>query len=140
MAHHSIPIRVYYEDTDAGGIVYHGSFLRFAERGRTELLRAVGYNNSDLTRELGTLFVMRHMDINYLKPALLDDLLDLRTSVTKMKGSSFVMKQTFFRQKEGIEEKLAEILATLVTVDANIIKPRPLPDNLRQAFSEYEEA
>lgn len=139
MTHHSIPIRVYYEDTDAGGIVYHGSYLRFAERGRTELLRAAGFSNHNLAQDLRLLFVMRHMDINYFKPAVLDDLLELRTSIETMKGSSFVMKQTFFRQKEGIEQKIAEILATLVTVDANIIKPKPLPDAVRQAFSNYIE-
>lgn len=138
MKHHAFPIRIYYEDTDAGGIVYHGQYINFGERGRTEFLRHLGYNNSELTRELGTLFVVRHIDINYLKPAWLDDVLEIRTSVASMKNTSFVMHQTFFRQKDGAQEEvIADMRVALVCVEASEIKPKKIPDAVRKEFAQY---
>lgn len=130
---HTHPIRIYYEDTDAGGIVYHASFIRFGERGRTEFLRHIGYNNSDLTRELGTVFVVRHIEIDYLKPAYLDDLIDLTTSIKDMRNSSFVMQQTFYKQ----EEIICDLKVTLVCVKTDGIKPVRLPDNIRTSFERH---
>ncbi|MFP4314383.1 MAG: YbgC/FadM family acyl-CoA thioesterase [Alphaproteobacteria bacterium] len=142
--YHSIESRVYYENTDAGGIVYHGQYLNFAERGRTELLRKIGYQSSDLTKEHGIMFVARHVDINYYAPAFLDDLLEIRTSVAALKNSSFTMRQTLFRHKDALdkkseEEKIAEVMVTLVCVKANGIKPLRVPDMLREKFTEYLE-
>ena len=96
MAHHDMKIRIYYEDTDAGGVVYHGSYLNFAERGRTEFLRDIGHQNSDLRKEFGVIFVVKHMDIEYVSPGFLDDILRLETSIEEMKNSSFVMRQTLY--------------------------------------------
>lgn len=148
MKHHIHPIRIYYEDTDAGGIVYHASYIRFAERGRTEFLRHVGYNNSDLTRDLGTIFVIKHMDVEYFKPAYLDDVLNLRTSVASIKNTSFVMHQTFYRnhgsfsdaaQDELSGEKIADMKVALVCVDVNTIKPTRVPDPVRAQFTQFLE-
>lgn len=130
---HTIPIRIYYEDTDAGGIVYHASFVRFAERGRTEFLRLLGHNNSNLTKELGTIFVVRHLEVDYLKPAYLDDLLNQQTSILEMRNTSFIMRQTFF--KNG--DKICDIKVTLVCVDTNGIKPVRLPDKIRAEFEPH---
>lgn len=130
---HTIPIRIYYEDTDAGGITYHASFIRFGERGRTEFLRHIGYNNSDLTRELGTVFVVRHIEIDYLKPAYLDDLLTLETSILEMRNTSFIMDHKFYKQ----DEKICEIKVTLVCVQTNGIKPVRLPEDVRQSFERH---
>lgn len=140
---HTIEHRVYYENTDAGGIMYHGQYLNFAERGRTELLRAIGYQSSDLTKDLGIMFVARHVDINYYAPAFLDDLLEVRTSVAALKNSSFTMRQSLFRHKNGIDdkeaEKIAEVMVTLVCVKADGIKPIRVPDTLREKFEDYLE-
>ena len=135
--HHSLNCRVYYENTDAGGIVYHAQYLHFAERGRTELLRQVGHQSSTLVDELGVMFVARHLDINYFMPAHLDDLLEVRTSVAELKNSSFTMRQSFFRQNQGIEQKIAELMVTLVCVNADTVKPVRVPDVIRDAFEKY---
>lgn len=81
---HSIKVRVYYEDTDAGGVVYHASYLKYAERGRTELLRFLGFENTSLQDQYGTIFVVKLLTVDYLKTAHLDDLLRIETSITQM--------------------------------------------------------
>lgn len=138
MTHHSLDIRIYYEDTDAGGVVYHASYLRFAERGRTEFLRHIGYENSALAREFNLLFVVRHIEIDYLKPAVLDDLLCLDTSIEVLKKTSLVMRQKFFRNaEEGRDELVADMRVTIVCVDHHAIKPVRLPDIIREKFDTY---
>ena len=131
---HTIPIRIYYEDTDAGGIAYHASFIRFCERGRSEYLRNLGFTNSALTKDLGTFFVARHLEAEYYKPAFLDDLLQLETSVIEMRNSSFVMGQVFWKDFDGKVEKICELKVTLVCVRAHDIKPVRIPDILRKDF------
>ncbi len=137
--HYKLPCRVYYENTDAGGIVYHGQYLNFAERGRTEFLRHVGYQSSTLVNEQGIMFVARFLDINYFTPAYLDDLLEVHTSIAELKNTSFTMRQTFFRHKEKVQEKIAELKVTLVCVNADSIKPVRVPDGIRTAFEAYLE-
>lgn len=97
MTAHDLPLRVYYEDTDAGGIVFYANYLKFAERGRTEFLRAAGYENRKLMEEEGVMFVVRRVEADYHKPAYLDDELVLRTAVEEIRNSSFAMKQSIFK-------------------------------------------
>lgn len=85
------------------------------------------------------MFVARHVDLNYYAPAFLDDLLQVRTSVAALKNSSFTMRQSLFRHKNGIDEKIAEVMVTLVCVKANGIKPVRVPDMLREKFEDYLE-
>lgn len=94
-AAHTLPVRVYYEDTDAGGVVYHASYLRFLERGRTELVRARGLTQSGLRDAAGEplFFVVRHMELDFLRPAGLDDLLTVETRVDRRGGASVIMAQ-----------------------------------------------
>lgn len=132
---HEINIRVYYEDTDAGGIVYHAQYLNFAERGRTEFLRYVGFQNSDVHNGVGVMFVVRHIDINYLKTAGLDDFLVLQTSIAEIKNSSFVMHQCVLRDGHLI----ADLKVVLVCVDTKTYKPTRLPDDIKQAFQKFRE-
>ena len=132
---YSIDIRVYYEDTDAGGIVYHANYLNFAERGRTEFLRHIGFQCSDVHNEVGVMFVVRHIDIDYLKPAQLDDLLQLETSILELKNTSFVMHQRAV--KSG--EPLADMRVTLVCVDTQTFRPVKLPAAIKRAFQDYRE-
>ena len=130
---HKTPVRVYYEDTDAGGIVYHSNFLKFAERARCELLRHLDMECSTITETIGILFVLKHADIEYIKPAMLDDLLEVQTRVASMRNTSFQMLQTV--HKDGAE--ICRMTITLVCVDAKAIKPVRLPDNLREKFEPY---
>ncbi len=91
---HLLPIRVYYEDTDFSGRVYHASYLRFLERGRTELLRAVEVAQSDLHAEMGGLaFVVRKMNIDFLGAALMDDIVTVVTRPKEMRGASMILAQ-----------------------------------------------
>ncbi|MCC6597471.1 MAG: tol-pal system-associated acyl-CoA thioesterase [Alphaproteobacteria bacterium] len=133
MTHHSIDIRIYYEDTDAGGVVYHANYLNFGERGRTEFLRHIGHENSHLAREFGTIFVVKHIEIEYVRPAFLDDLLILSTRIEDMKNSSFKMRQTLTKDG-GI---ISDMQVALVCVDANTLKPVRIPDVLRHAFQKF---
>lgn len=136
MAHHDMKIRIYYEDTDAGGVVYHGSYLNFAERGRTEFLRDIGHQNSDLRKEFGVIFVVKHMDIEYVSPGFLDDILRLETSIEEMKNSSFVMRQTLYCENRN-DALVCDMKVALVTVNSEAIKPSRIPDALRVEFEKF---
>ena len=131
---HELPIRVYYEDTDAGGIVYYPNYLKFSERGRTEFLRTLGYENSKLREDFGILFVVRHLEADYYKPCFLDDLLHMKTSVESLKKTSFLMKQTLHRG----DEMVFELLVTLVCVNAQG-KPDRMPEMLRNVLTPQQE-
>ena len=134
MKTHSTSFRVYYEDTDAGGIVYHSNFLKFAERARCEMLRSFDLECSSITEKLGLLFVLKHADIEYIKPAKLDDLLKVKTTVASMRNTSFQMRQIVHKDNAEI----CSMLITLVCVDAKSIKPVRLPDILREKFEPYK--
>ena len=129
MTAHNIDIRVYYEDTDAGGIVFYANYLRFAERGRTEYLRDLGYENKSLMDKQGVIFVVRKVEADYLTPSYLDDMLRMETSVIELKNASFKMKQSLFRHNELI----FSVDVILVCVD-RAGKPVRLPDELRTAM------
>jgi len=126
---HELPIRIYYEDTDAGGIVYHASHIRFCERGRTEFLRDGGWTNSEIAETLGVLFVVRHMDVNYLKPCYLDDMLKLKTSVIKVKNTSFIMKHDLYRDEERVFTM--DVVLACITKSANLVK---IPEDIRNTL------
>jgi acyl-CoA thioester hydrolase len=126
---HALPVRVYYEDTDAGGIVYHASYIRFAERGRTEMLRDAGFNHAELLKTQGIAFAVVSLTVNYKLPAKLDDLLVVKTRVVRLGGASFDMEQNIYRGGDLI----CEIKLTLVAVD-QALKAVRLPDALRELF------
>lgn len=120
---HKIKFRVYYEDTDAGGVVYHASYLRFAERARTEWLRDLGFNQSDLD----VVFVVRNIEIEYLSPGRLDDVLEVETSLQNIGRASITLSQDFY--KEGKKTTLMKVV--LVTVSRNDIKPVSVPEEIK---------
>jgi acyl-CoA thioester hydrolase len=93
-------LRVYYQDTDAGGIVYHANYLNFAERGRTEALREMGIPHAEMVRQHGTLFVVRRVNMDYQRPARLDDELRVVTRIIKVGGASATLCQKIFRVSE----------------------------------------
>lgn len=129
---HTLPVRIYWEDTDAGGIVYHASHIRFFERGRTEFLRARGIHQSamlDRSAPDALLFTVRRMEVDYLTPAYLDDLLEVRTSVKAIGGSRVDLAQVLLRG----ETVIAEALVTVVAVGGNG-RPRRIPAEIAVAF------
>lgn len=141
---HRIPIRVYYEDTDAGGVVYHANFLKFAERGRTEFLRAVGFENRMLEKTKGLIFVVRHISVDYLKPAFLDDHLTMQSTIEELKNTSFTMHQAVFREKRaengpGEAELICDMHVVLVCVETEKIQPARIPEDIKLAFQNYSE-
>lgn len=129
MSTHELKIRVYYEDTDAGGVVYHARYLAFAERARTEMLRAAGFEHVKLLHEGGTAFAVVNLNINYKAPAKLDDELVVRTKITRVGGASMEMQQDIYRNNQ----LLTELKVTLVCVDGNFKAVR-LPTEIRKIF------
>lgn len=128
-----LPIRVYFQDTDAGGVVYHASYVNFMERARTEWLRdCYGYSNAGLMKEFGVLFVVRKLELDYLKPALLDDLLDVTAQIKDVGRSRVALHQDVMRGDEKLVE--AEIHLVCVTVDT--FKPVAVPDALRNQWKD----
>ncbi len=127
---HLLPVRVYYEDTDFSGVVYHASYLRFLERGRTEFLRAAGVDQSTLHAEgEGLIFAVRRMTIDYLKPARMDDVLLIETRTAELRGASLAIAQRVLRNEE--------VLVTAEVRVAAILGGRParIPDALRSVLA-----
>jgi acyl-CoA thioester hydrolase len=125
---HVYPVRVYYEDTDAAGIVYYANYLKFAERARTEWLRAKGVGQRALSESQGVAFAVRRVSVEYLKPALLDDALEVRTRIVAVRGASLDGEQEISRDGEV----LARLTLTLACV-ARSGRPARLPEVVRQA-------
>jgi len=101
---HLLDVRVYYEDTDHGGVVYHANYLKFMERGRTEALRALGFSQSDLAEKEDVLFALSRSDLRYLRPAKFDDALVVQTDLVSAKGARMVFKQQVLRDGECLVE------------------------------------
>lgn len=120
------PVRVYWEDTDAGGVVYHASYVRFLERGRSEWLRALGIHQQALAKDRDLLFAIRAMQLDFLRAARLDDELTVRTSLSSRRGASLVFEQGIWRGDELVLR--AEVRAVCLT--ASGFRPQPLPDDL----------
>jgi acyl-CoA thioester hydrolase len=118
-------IRVYWEDTDAGGVVYHAGYLRFLERARSEWMRAAGLGQAALRQSHGVVFVVRELDIAYDKPARLDDELDATVRVTRLRAASIDIAQTVSRVADGAT--LARARVRVACVDARTITPCRIP-------------
>lgn len=118
-------VKVYYEDTDAGGIVYHANYLKFAERARTEFLKEQGLSNQ-LFLEQGIGVVACHVEIDYYAPAVLEDELDIETRILEMGRTAMLVEQEIFKDKK----KLTRILIKLVCVDKNTLRPVRIPERM----------
>lgn len=130
MITHDFPVRVYYDDTDAGGVVYHANYLKFCERARTEYLRNLGFENSGIRQETGTIIVVKKIEAEYLKPARLDDSLIVQTRILSIKNTSFVMEQKV--GKNGGEIFVMTVL--LVFIDDTEGRPAKIPESVRNEF------
>jgi acyl-CoA thioester hydrolase len=125
-----LSVRVYYEDTDAGGVVYYANYLKFAERARTEMLRELSINQSDLLEKDDIIFVVRHVEMDLKKPARLDDVLEVSTSIEKISGASLIMAQEITCNGNS----LVNLKVVIASVSSQI-KPARLPDWLKEKLS-----
>jgi acyl-CoA thioester hydrolase len=128
---HRFGVRIYFEDTDAGGVVYHANYLHFAERARTEALRAMGLPHSEMMRQFGMIFVVRHAELDYQRPARLDDWLTIETTTVSVGGASVRLRQ---RVRRG-EETLAVVDLTLVSLRLQTGRAERMPASWRVALT-----
>ena len=131
---HTCEYRVYYEDTDAGGIMYHGRYINWCERARGEYIRDLGLDFSEIAEVDKIMFVVRHMDAHYHKPAKLDQMLRIESHLKEMKNSSFIMNQSIFCQ----DSMLFSMTVTIVGVDAAGRAVR-VPERLRDIMNKDQE-
>lgn len=126
------PIRVYYEDTDAGGVVYHSNYLQFMERARTEWLRTMGFNQEQLHRERKLLFAVTNMEIRFQSPARLDDSLNVSVTMSSLKRASFILHQTIQRTHHSTSNNPQTLIQASVRIALlnNHFKPTRLPPDL----------
>ena len=125
----SLPLRVYIEDTDAGGIVYYVNYLKFMERSRTEMMRSLGFGKNIIFNE-ELMFVVRDVAVTYLRPAKLDDELIATATITQLKGATMTLYQSV---KRG-EDVLAKGQVTIACVDKSGLKPRRIPKSMLEAL------
>ncbi len=119
----SAQYRVYYEDTDAGGVVYYANYLKFFERARTDFLRHLGISQSQLIEQEKLAFIVKNCEIEYRKPAKLDDLIDVNVTVQQVGAASITMLQEMTRG----EEIISQLKIIIVSVDVENFKPKKLP-------------
>ena len=124
---HRYAVRVYYEDTDAGGVVYHASYLRFAERARTEALRDLGIPHAELLGQFALMFMVRRVEVDYLRPARIDESLTVVTEPLAVGGASVLLRQ----EVQGPEGSCARLMVRLACVRPGDGKPGRLPQRWR---------
>ena len=139
MTAHQHILRVYYADTDAGGVVYHARYLEFLERARTEMVRATGLSDAELTRETGGVFVMVEANLKYKSPARLDDELIIATNIAHMGGASLKLQQNVLKRVAGHDSLLLEGNIAMVYVSLTDFKPMRIPQNFRDTMQPYLE-
>ena len=136
MRPHSFPLRVYFEDTDAGGMAYHATYLRWAERARTEALREAGLPHQEMMERHNAILVVRRVEVEYVRPARLDDAVTLETRVLAVRGATLVLDQR--ARKDGAD--LAVMRVELACLDRAELRPRRIPEPWRTAMGDGETA
>ncbi|MEQ1600289.1 MAG: tol-pal system-associated acyl-CoA thioesterase [Methylophilaceae bacterium] len=126
------PVRVYYEDTDGGGVVYHANYLKFMERARTEWLRSLGFEQTELKTELGILFVVRGLSLRFRHPACFNDALCVVSRLSKIGHCLLEFEQII--QRDAVQLTTAKV--EVACVDTQHFKPIALPQIMRQKFTE----
>jgi len=122
-------VRIYYEDTDCGGVVYHANYLKFMERARTEALRELGFEQGKIAAQDDIIFALSQSDIRYLRPAVYDDLIRVETDLLAIKGARIVFKQAIYRQ----QELLVTANITIATI-SQAGKAKRMPEYIRAAL------
>jgi len=125
------PVRVYYEDTDAGGVVFYANYLKFFERARTEFLRSYGFEQDALIAEQGVIFVVRSVKIEYLKPARFNEQLAVSAKVIEIKKTNLTFEQAVTRQ----EQILCTGEVRIACLNAQTMKPKPIPSVILEQLS-----
>lgn len=133
-----LPVRVYYEDTDAGGVVYHSNYIKFFERARTEWLRQLGYELDQLVEEQQLIFVVKALNCDYLRPAVFNDELFVSAEIITLGKTNIVFEQKVMRAQKDSKGADYIILAkgqvTIVSVDSNKFRPKRLPTNILESI------
>ena len=125
-------LKVYYDDTDSGGVVYHANYLKFLERARTEALFSIGFSNNKVKEDFNSLIIVKSCNIDYKKPSYLEDELTIRSFVKSITKTSFFMNQIITKNKEVIVE--AQVHLVLIDKDN---KPMKIPDQIYSKFKPY---
>lgn len=125
------PVRVYYEDTDAAGLVYYANYLKFMERARTEWLRNAGFELTALSRDHGVVFTVARLELEYKRPALFNDMLSVSVETGRVARAYLDLVQRVLRTGE---ELICRGIVRIACVDASTLKPRPIPDILKSEF------
>ena len=120
-------IRVYYEDTDAGGVVFYANYLRFMERARTEWLRDIGFDHKNLIEKYKLIFAVKNLKINYMKPGFLDDLLTITSKLLNTRGASLVLQQVIINEKDQL---LTPAEVKIACLNSKTLKASPMPEKL----------
>lgn len=134
---HRFNLRVYFEDTDAGGMAYHARYLHWAERARTESLRAIGLPHNLMIERHRALLVVRRVEVEYLRPARLDDGVVVETAIRRVTGAQILLDQTVRMAEEGPGtpgDRLAALRVGLVSVGQDSLRPVPLPEPWRSVL------
>ncbi|EXI75917.1 MAG TPA: tol-pal system-associated acyl-CoA thioesterase [Candidatus Accumulibacter phosphatis] len=129
-----LPVRIYYEDTDAAGLVYYANYLKYMERCRTEWLRSIGHQQTDLLRDPGIAFVVRKLTVDYIKPARLDDELIVGLEVERLSRAQIFFRQHIRRYEGSIDrpwQELVDATVHIVCVHAERLQPMSIPAILR---------
>ena len=129
----SLTVRVYYEDTDAGGVVYYANYLKYIERGRTEHLRELGFELATIAEEIGLVFVVKSVKADYLLPAFLDDTIEVQTSIELVKHASLIFAQKITNIKKNTVLFEAEV--KVVSVLKNNLKPCAFPQEIMEKLN-----
>lgn len=124
MSEFSWPVRVYYEDTDSGGVVYYANYLKFMERARTEYLRSLGFEQDELAQQ-GLIFAVHRAEVDYIKPARFNNALSVTAKITQQKKVSLTFDQEVQNEKG---EACSRGKIKIVCLDSESFKPRPIPE------------
>ncbi len=131
------PVRVYYEDTDAGGVVYYANYLRFFERARTEMLRSSGFEQDQLENQYHIVFAVRSIDVDYLLPARFNQSLLVNVEIKQFRGVSIIFKQQLTHPDVDENQVLCRANVRIVCVDSQTFQPRPIPQLIREELQQY---
>jgi len=124
------PIRIYYEDTDAGGVVYYANYLKFFERARTEMLRAKGFEQDKLRQNDDIIFAVRSVKVNYLSPAHFNEQIEVNSKISRLKKVSFTFEQSIIRDNKV----LCEATVTIACLNVKTMRPKAIPQLLLAEF------
>ena len=133
MMNFSLPIRVYYEDTDSGGVVYYANYLKFMERARTEYLRHLGFEQDQLIEKENTIFAVSSVNANYHKPARFNDLLEVTATIVELKKASMVFEQKVIRKQD--QQLLCSGTVRIASINSDTFRPAAIPQKIREAAS-----